>query len=333
MQQLIDSKGQIDFGCYPSSPRTINYMDFDLRNAMDKPLSKWRRHMGFNQFQFIAVTGDDFILGVALVHLKWVSNCFAYIYQPSTKQFKEYSYLKPFGLGLQTSLQPNDGKWHFKSGNKHVRIDCQNDSRRLQVSLGALKADVTINEPKTTPPLSVCCRAGYSGWQFTQKQTALDVSGSVRWRETQFDCKNMLASVDWSCGHMRRETFWMWSSLSTYTTTGHKVGLNLAAGVNETSETENALWIDDRMIKLDRARFKFDRDNRMKDWIITTSDGRVDLRFQAEGERKEKVNAVFIASNFTQLFGRFYGTVKDESGDIHTINGALGFCEDHYAKW
>ncbi|WP_396587023.1 DUF2804 domain-containing protein [Bermanella sp. R86510] len=333
MQQLIDSTGQIDFGCYPNSPETINYMDFDLRNNMDKPLSKWRKYMGFNQFQFIAITGDDFILGVALVHLKWVSNCFAYIYQPSTKQFKEYSYLKPFGLGLQTSLQPNAGCWRFKSGNNQVDIQSTGQSRRLKVSLGALRADATILEPEHVTPLSVCCAAGYSGWQFTQKQTALEVSGRVRWREHTYDCKDMLASVDWSCGHMRRETSWRWASVSTFSSSGAKVGLNLAAGVNETSHTENALWIDNRFIKLDRAQFKFNRSNRMQEWFVTSSDGRVDLRFEPEGERKEKVNAVLIASNFTQLFGRFYGTVKDTNGDVHTINGALGFCEDHYAKW
>ena len=46
-----------------------------------------------------------------------------------------------------------------------------------------------------------------------------------------------------------------------------------------------------------------------------------------------KINAGFIASNFTQLFGRFYGTIKDKMGTEHKIEGATGFCEDHFAKW
>lgn len=334
MDHLINQNGQVNFGFFDTPPKIINFEEFDLRNSMDNPITGWRKKMGFNQFQFIGLTGNDFILGIAIVSLKWVNNCFIYLYQPSTKTFKEYSWLNPLSFGLKTSSQPNAGDWSFKNGKNHVSINSENGVRRVKVNIAKeLTVDVLIDEQTNYQPLAVCCRAGYSGWVFTQKSTALELNGDIIWQGNKIDSSELLASVDWSCGYMRRETFWLWSSLSCKTTDGTKIGFNLAAGVNETSQTENGLWVNDRLIKLDMADFTFDRNDRQKEWKISTSDGHINLSFIPEGERKEKINAGFIASNFTQLFGRFYGSVKDQNGIEHLIDGATGFCEDHYAKW
>ncbi|WP_283786916.1 DUF2804 domain-containing protein [Bermanella sp. WJH001] len=332
MDTLINRQGQVSFGVFPTSPKNINYLDFDLRNNMDKAINGFRKKMRFNQFQFIGLTGDDLILGVAIVNLKWVSNCFLYIYQPSTQTFTEYSWLKPFALNTQTDTQPNNGSWSFKSGHNHISITSLEHLRQLKISCGnELNVDVSINE--TQSPLDVCCRAGYNGWVYTQKNTALPFTGHIQWRGQDINTQDLLASVDWSCGYMRRETFWHWASLSHKTQNGDTVGFNLAAGVNETSYTENALWINSEMIKLDRAEFIFDRSNRMAPWQIKTSDGHIDLTFTPAGERKEKINAGLIASNFTQVFGRFNGSVKNLQGETISISNATGFCEDHFAKW
>ncbi|MEH6344329.1 MAG: DUF2804 domain-containing protein [Bermanella sp.] len=339
MENLINHQGQVKFGLFENTPSTINHHDFDLRDHMDKPIKGLRKKMKFNQFQFIGLTGEDFILGVAIVNLKWVSNCFIYIYEPKTKNFKEYSWLKPLAMQTQSSNQPNNGDWSFKSGKNEIKIQSTPGARQLLLKIGdELNVDICIDEKTTKQqdnyqPLAVCCRAGYSGWVFTQKATALEFNGDIKWQNRHIDTNNLLASVDWSCGYMRRETFWNWASLSHKTENGTKVGLNLAVGVNETSHTENGLWINNELIKLDRAEFIFERANRLNTWQVKTSDGHINLTFEPEGERKEKINAGFIASNFTQLFGRFYGQVKDKDGNTIEIDGAMGFCEDHFAKW
>lgn len=334
MQQLIDENGQVQFGQFKTPPKAINFEDFDYRNAMDNSINGLRKKMAPNQFQFIGLTGEDFILGVAIVSLKWVSNCFIYVYQPSTRTFKEYSWLKPLSFGVQTSNEPNGGTWSFKSGKTQVTIDCISGQRKLDVKVGKeLTATATINESENYNPLAVCCRAGYGGWVFTQKTTALGFEGSINWQGQNIDTTNMLASVDWSCGYMRRETFWHWASLNTKTDSSETIGMNLAAGVNETSFTENGLWVNGELIKLDRAEFIFNRKNRMDEWQVKTSDGHVELTFTPLGERKEKINIGLLASNFTQLFGQFNGQVKDKNGNIIKLHKVMGFCEDHYAKW
>lgn len=332
MQKLINQDGNIEFGVYTEAPYEVNFKDYHLRNAMDKTVTGWRKKMRFNQFQFISLNGDDFILGVAIVNLKWVSNCFVYVYQPSSQTFKEFSWLQPFAFNTQTDALPNNGEWHFKYGKSKIAISSNNGQRHLHIHIpNELDVNVHINEQQ--PALNVCCQAGYDGWVYTQKNAALPVSGDIQWQQNTINAKTLKAAVDWSCGYMRRETFWNWASLSHTTQTGDVIGFNLATGVNETSFTENNLWINGKSIKLDRAQFKFNRNNRMAPWEIKSCDGLIDLKFTPMGERKEKINAILIASNFTQVFGEFHGTVKDKLGNTYKIENALGFCEDHYAKW
>ncbi len=40
-----------------------------------------------------------------------------------------------------------------------------------------------------------------------------------------------------------------------------------------------------------------------------------------------------IASNFTQLIGRYHGWLETEGRERIEVDGALGYAESHYAKW
>jgi hypothetical protein len=131
---------------------------------------------------------------------------------------------------------------------------------------------------------------------------------------------------------MRGETFWNWASLSATLADGRRLGLNLAAGVNETGFTENALWLDDQLIKVDTVDFQFSRYQPESEWRVRSTDGIVDLSFAPAGQRKEKLNALLIASNFTQHFGVFQGQIRLEN-EVIEIQGQWGFAEDHYARW
>ena len=131
---------------------------------------------------------------------------------------------------------------------------------------------------------------------------------------------------------MRRETFWNWGSLSAHLSDGRRIGFNLVAGVNDTGYTENALWLDDQMVKLSTVVFDFDRQDGEAPWGMRSQDGILDLRFEPAGQRSEKRNAVVIASNFTQFFGRYYGRISLPGEELE-LSGQWGFAEDHFARW
>ena len=336
--KLINANGQPQFGVFQHPIREINYRDYDYHSVMDRKAGALAKHFHFNQFQFIGVTSEEFVFGCALVDIKYLSNAFVYLYNRKTHALDEYSFLQPLALNAALSTHPDSGTSRFKKGKAEFAITASETPRQrsLAVRIGKdIKVDVTLSEPENYEPLAVCSQNGYSGWTYTQKAPALLVSGNIQWQQQTFalDGSQALGSYDWSCGYMRRETAWNWASLSGFLDDGRRIGFNFASGVNETGYTENGFWVDNTLHKLGQIRFIYDRKDRYGQWKILSCDGRVDLVFEAEGERSEKLNVVLLASNFTQLFGKFYGTITTDEGEVLTLNGQPGFAEDHYAKW
>ena len=334
---LINPQGQASFGVFPGSVVDINHMDYDLRNPMDKRLGQLAKRFKYNQFQFVSLTCPELIVGIAIVDLKIASNCFVYAYQPKTKKFEEFSFIQPLAINTKSSSKPNNGTASFIKGKNKVVIKATPSPRVRSVTVeltSGFKVDAIINESDHFDPLAVCSRAGYAGWVFTQKATALVCAGSVTWGGECIDLESIraLASVDWSAGYMRNETFWNWASLSCELSDGRRLGFNLAAGVNETGFTENGLWLEGKLHKVDMVDFQFDRYNCEHVWDLRSNDGMINLRFEPVGQRKEKVNFILAASNFTQNFGRFFGDIILSEEVIH-LDGVWGFTEDHYAKW
>lgn len=335
MQTLIAANGQPQWGLFDTPPDEINYRDYELRSPMDRRRGRLARHFAFNQFQFVALSSPELIVGLAIVDLKWLSNAFVYAYSPRSGAFEQHSFLQPLARGTHIAPRPNGGQARFSKAGNRLVIDATDGHRRVFVRLASgLSIDAVIDEGQGYTPVALCTRAGYQGWVYTQKITARPVSGTVSWQGAVHDlaAQRSLASVDWTAGYMRRETFWNWGSLSAYLPDGRRLGFNLVAGVNDTGYTENALWLDDRLIKLSTVAFEFDRSSSEASWRMQSQDGVLDLVFTPAGRRRERRNAGLIASNFSQFFGRYTGRIT-LPGETLDIAGLWGLAEDHYARW
>jgi hypothetical protein len=189
---------------------------------------------------------------------------------------------------------------------------------------------------ETTPftPMSLCTRAGINGWVYANKVAGLPVTGKLQLADESMDLGALDACGhhDFSAGFMRRETFWNWACFSGRQQ-GNLVGINLSCGVNETSYTENCLWLNGELIKVDTVRFDYDRDDLMQPWRVTSLDGQVELSFTPRGNHREKLNVGLFASNFNQLFGQFDGVLRPAGRDPVEIRQLNGFVEEQYAKW
>ena len=336
--KLVQDNASPVFGEIPQPVSEVNYWDFDFRTPMDKPVNGIRKRMAFNQFQFVGLMNEDIIAGIAIVDLKLISNVFVYVYDLKTGELFEKSVLQPLAVATKIEEKPDTGSSRFKQFGDSVEITTNADGseRYLNVSLGRdVSMDVTVFQPTEFSPLRICSKAGYNGWVFTQKTAGLAAEGSIRLngRNYVMTSQNSSASTDWSCGFMRRETAWNWACFSGLLKDGRRVGLNLAAGVNETGVTENCLWLDGALTKLNMAVFEFDRYQPEKQWRVKTTDGLLELTFQPLGKREEKIDAIILASNFKQMFGHFSGWMIDAKGEKIVLDNIPGFMEDHYAKW
>lgn len=329
--QLIQSNGQPVFGLFDGSTPGFNLQDFVYQNLMDNKANALARYFHYKQFQFICVTGSDWLLAVAIADIRYANSGFAYLYRFDTNQTVSRGLLLPGALGCQMSDSPSKGEARQHFGTYKVAIKTCPTNWLLSIDTKELKANLII-EKSSQMPLALCAPTGYNGWTYTEKSNALAVSGSLELQGKALDLTQALAGYDFSAGFMRRQTSWRWASISAVVA-GKAFGLNMAAGVNETGLCENALWFDGQIQHLSPATFVFDRKDDKKPWQVSSLCGEIQLEFQPLYCRQEKVNIGLLASNFRQYVGLYSGFIQLHDGSTLALNSIKGLAEDHYAKW
>ena len=337
--RLVDANGDVRLGVFAQPILEVNYRDYALTTPLGRPARRLARHFGFNQFQFLGALSEQLVFGCAMTDLKYVGTAFAYCYEPATRRFAEFSFTQPLARRTHFTQTPESGDCLFAAGQARVtmRGEARPPRRRLIVSVGERLAIDAVFHDDDPPiePMRICTRAGATGWVYARKTAGQRLSGTLDWEGRTFDLGTLPihGHHDWSAGYMRRQTFWNWGCLAGMLADGRVVGMNVSCGVNETSFTENCFWLDGRLHKVDTVAFTYDRRDLMKPWTVSSYDGRVALEFHPEGRHVERVNALVVATDFHQLFGRYHGTLATAEGERLPIEGLLGYMEQHYAKW
>lgn len=337
--RLINRDGDARFGVFAEAVSEVNYRDYDLRSPMDRRRGPLARHLRFQQFQFLGGLSESLVMGCAIIDLKLVGQAFLYFYEPATRRLAEWSLRTPLAVGTTMDQRPEDGSCTFRSGANHVAITATSDpqQRQLWVRLAnGVEVDAVFDESSPAQqPMWISTPAGANGFVFARKTAGATVTGTVRWEGRTWDLgeTGMLGHNDWSAGYMRRETFWNWGCTAGRLADGRVVGLNVSCGVNETSFGENCFWLDGQLHRLGPVHFAYDRRDLRKPWRLSDGEGRLELEFTPEGSHREKVNAVILASNFEQMFGRWNGRLRTAGGETVELQGVLGYAERHYARW
>lgn len=329
-KQLISFDGEPIYGHFDGIVQQLNIADFDYHTQMDKPHRRWAKYFHYKQFQFVCLTTPHYLIAIAIADIRYLSSAFCYIYDNHKQSLKEQRWLRPINWDSQTCLSPYQGLSQIAAGQLSFNI--HQGKWQVKAHCKSFNLDIHLASQSDSLPLSLCTPTGYSGWTYTQKHNGLTVDGSLEVDGEIIDLSQALASYDFSGGYMRRETSWRWASLNT-NIQGNIIGLNLAAGVNETGNNENALWINGQRQLLSPILFDFKRQQAQQAWHIHSTDGRIELNFTPLNQRSEKLNLWLLKSNFRQFIGHFDGFIVDEAGQKHTITQALGLTEDHYAKW
>jgi len=327
--QWIAANGQPNVGLFQDSITSFNLEALDLRTEMDRPASWWRRQFGYKQFQFVALQSPEFVLAIAIADVRYVNSGFAYLYRKGLPPL-QLSLLHPLAMRMQMSQSPRQGTARIGTARHGWQLTPSDAGWQVILTHPRLQVKVQIHRAQQAA-LALCNATGYSGWTYTEKNNALRVSGSLLSDGQPLELTKARGGIDFSAGFMRRETSWRWSSINTLLD-GVPFGLNLAAGVNETGLCENALWYDGQIQHLSPARFEFDRGQNTP-WRVTTLCGEIDLTFEVDFCRQEKLQLGILASNFRQYVGHYSGTLQLNDGRVLQLQHCLGLAEDHYAKW
>ncbi|MBF0119246.1 MAG: DUF2804 domain-containing protein [Desulfobacterales bacterium] len=330
MNTLVDNNGYAQYGVFDHVIDHINYMDYRLETPMGLAIPNFLKKFLPNQFHFFGVISSEMMVGIAVVDLKYITNGFFYVYDMDSNLLLETKKISLPSDDILIDPYPDKFVSIFKCDELFIEMKDN--------SIYAKGKDILFEaklSPENSNPLRICTKSGYNGWIYTQKTTPIPVEGKIHFKDKQINISSpkYMGLMDWTCGYMRRETFWNWASIASTLPDGKTLGLNLSCGVNETSFTENAFWLNNKMTKIDTVNFIFKKYEMFTPWHITSNDKKVDLYFQPKQQRGELVNALILASKFTQLMGTFEGELKTESGEIIKVKECPGWVEDHYAKW
>lgn len=331
--QLIDPNGDVRLGYFSQPVEIINHKDYDLWTPLDRPAGWLQRQLGFNQFEFIGMLSDDLVIGAAISCIGYVTVAFAYVHDRQSGHSVTVQQKLPLRLGAHLVQTPESGISEFVGFGLRIEMSTLGNARRLRVRSRKLTLDATISEGQRCP-LRVCTRAGETGWTFTRKTAGHEVTGTACFKGKTQSLDALRGLHDWSAGFMRRETFWSWAAAAGALQDGRSLGLNLSCGVNETSFSENALWVDEKRHQLPQVHFRYDRRDLDAPWTIGDTSGRIALSFQpAMTAHQESINAIIVASNFRQIFGHYTGQITLSDGAVAHLEQVPGFAERHFARW
>jgi len=294
------------------------------------------------QWNYWAVVSPTHMFSVTVSNVDYLGLPFIYLLDFENKTFAEKTLLKPLGAGCNLGpLVADDVVYndpvmqiemvHVEDGIK-IKVGCPDFEGK------PLKVDLLVHQPRHHETLNVVIPWSEKRFQFTSKQNTLTTEGTLQWGEdvVKFQPEDSYACLDFGRGIWPFESFWNWSSFSSRLPDGRSVGVNLGAGWTDgTGMNENAICLDGVLTKISEdITFDYDQSNFMAPWHLSYSvTDRVDLEFRPFFERQAKTDALVIYSEVHQMFGHFNGRLKCQSGETVQIENAIGWAEDHHAKW
>ena len=242
-----------------------------------------------------------------------------------------------------TSLHDYDVS--FSNSKLSIIYTKDGDRRTIRASAPKLKlpngkvgidADFAMIQNKTHESMNIqtTWTEDRSCFYLNEKVNGLISRGTIKiGDETHNVMNNSFTVLDWGRGVWTYQNTWYWSS-ATGMVDDHKVGFNFGYGFSDRSvATENAIFYDNVIHKLDDVTFNLPKKGFMDPWTITGSNGRVNLKFVPAVNRHSNINFILIKSVQNQVFGSFSGTLTLDDGTVINIENMQGFAEKVFNRW
>lgn len=328
---LCDSGGRLN-------PEAIGWARRPLQTC--NLAGRWPRKKRWNYW---CITSEQGLFSATVTNLDYAVMAFVYWLDFASERFSEQTVMKLLG-GNCAMGDTVDSPVAFDSGQLAVSFETQAATTTIAVKSSAfggepLRARFAVTAPSGHETMNVVIPWSERQFQFTSKQQCLPAAGQVQIGDetSAFPAGSSFACLDFGRGIWPYTSAWNWAAFSTEQD-GRTIGVNLGGRWTDgTGYTENALVVAGRVSKLaGAAEFAYDRADFKRPWTIRSGgpDGRrVELVFTPFFERVAKSNLVVLRSTVHQLIGRFSGTVVTDDGEVIAVRDAIGWAEEHFAKW
>ena len=251
--------------------------------------------------------------------------------------------LNPFPMGKYKLPSTSEmGNTIYKDKRLHMRFLLKQGERRIQCKFKnfyqgkEFSCDIRLEQPKMdTMVIATPWKEKKTAFYYNQKINCMPASGTMTYdgRTYTFSKETDFGTLDWGRGVWTYDNRWYWGSGNTVVD-GKPFGFNIGYGFGDTSAaSENMLFYDGRCHKLDDVTFHIPKDDYMKPWTFSSSDGRFEMDFVPVLDRAAHTAALIIETDQHQVFGRMSGKAILDDGKIIELKDVLCFAEDVHNRY
>jgi hypothetical protein len=305
--------------------------------------------MRLKGWDYYYVSNAEFHLSVALVDLNYAGNVFLTYYSKAEGATTQEQVMVGPWHGVTLSPSSSEGTASFQSGDWSFTFVSSSSEKVLTVSAPVLqvsssqgfKATLSFKLPEASEGLFVMTplTADKSKFFISHKSYGYEVSGEVAIHGKHFAIDKEPGVMDWVRSNWPYTGGWIWATGNTQKTSPLKASLNLSAfSVSSTGPSEDAVFIEGKLIKLSMTTFKFDPQDLTQVIAIaslagspTESLGVIQGVFRPEDSYSKTADFLVVSSELVMLFGEFDVSVRTMEADYHFR--ARGLVEIHKSRW
>lgn len=336
---LLDEKGHVQEQGWARRP--LWHYSRKAIKASKLAIKEWDYYAFINQAQGYAITATVSDLGYAALFA--ISYCdFA---RKACAQTDAIIFFPLGKIGLspsstedsQLSWANKDLRFAFvkKGEERHLLFACP--ALVLPDGSVGLDVNVTLVQKQEMESINIATswKENRKAFYLNEKVNCMPVRGTIR---RGMEKENLLlgeawAVLDWGRGRWTYQNRWFWSSASGLVE-NVPFGFNLGYGFSDrTPASENALFYDGVVHKLDEVTFHIPEGDYLLPWTFTSTDNRLNLQFQPAADRASTTNFLLVKSIQHQVFGYFSGTVVLDDKTELTLSQFAGFAEDVFNRW
>lgn len=298
------------------------------------------RPLRTKRWDYWAVLTDDVALAVTYADIGYLGTIVVWWVDLATGRTGGREALVPAGLGVNLPDRPGSAPLRYRSAKLSVELVDGPEGTRItgewaEPDGSRSSMDVKVDQPPGHESLNVVIPWSDRLFQYTSKHQARPAHGrlSVRGREHTLD--GGYGVLDVGRGRWPYSTRWNWGSGAGLATGGSVVGLQLGGKWTQgTGMTENGVIVNGRLTKIGaELEWEYGWASPMRPWRVHHPDGSLDLTLTPRYDRHAKVQALLVATEVHQVFGRWQGQVTTETGMVLQLNGINGFAEESRSRW
>ncbi len=250
--------------------------------------------------------------------------------------------LNPFPMGkLKLPSDSSEGVTEYKDKRLQMRFAVENKTRHITCHFEnfwnnkPFECDIVLRQPTMDSMVIATPWDRKHAFYYNQKINCMRASGYMKYDDVIYTFKpeTDFGTLDWGRGVWTYDNTWFWGS-GNCDVDGHAFGFNIGYGFGNTkAATENVLFYDGKVHKLDDIEFHLPENGYTDPWKFTSSDGRFEMDFDPVLDRAANLDFKVIVSYQHQVFGKMSGKAILDDGTVIEIKDVMCFAEKVHNKY